>query len=243
MFSVRLRLLMICGINCMRSILLNLLVAGEISLCQSLSFPSVDGWWMLSRSSSQVMSLKSNTILTFLLSLSPSLFFVTSLAYDMIYTCKKCAEDCESCVDGSSCISSSNWSFRVSLFFIFILVITLILVVIYYIYPYWPDIRFFFFLHPFIVCFMTRMSSHKFQSQCNKVCNLWNRSTLVSKLLSHSSPPAKQCWSLSQCRQATDDKLFYSFGHQIKGTEWLPTLNPPHSIVAFAHCLVWEWEV
>ncbi|RWS23121.1 putative G-protein coupled receptor-like protein, partial [Leptotrombidium deliense] len=47
------------------------------------------------------------------------------LTYNVMFTCKKCAVGCEVCTDGSPCLSSYDWAFRISLLTISILCIIL----------------------------------------------------------------------------------------------------------------------
>ncbi|RWS12060.1 putative G-protein coupled receptor CG31760-like protein [Dinothrombium tinctorium] len=58
------------------------------------------------------------------------------LRYNVMYTCKQCAEGCEECKDSSPCLSSYNWAFRVSLLIISILCIFLTALLACYIYKY-----------------------------------------------------------------------------------------------------------
>lgn len=53
-----------------------------------------------------------------------------------MYTCKRCAEGCFTCIDGSPCLSSYNWAFRISLLTISILCILLTFIIACYVYKF-----------------------------------------------------------------------------------------------------------
>ncbi|KAI1303642.1 putative G-protein coupled receptor [Halotydeus destructor] len=73
------------------------------------------------------------------------------LAYDIMYTCKPCAEGCDTCFDGSPCLSTYNWAFRISLLTVSVICILITMLLGCYIYK-WRKLKVFKVASPIFLC-------------------------------------------------------------------------------------------